>query len=632
MFKFGKIFSDNILLYRKKRVSRGVKLTGWGARMTLFYLFLILGTFFLIVRLFHLTIVKGPENRNLSQNNRIRSVIIHAPRGIFYDRLDTPLVKNINAIKLENSCPKDAACGKSLLSETEFEKKSLTFKNVFFEKDFIREYLYPEATSHLLGYLSEITSDEINNPYFIYQDYVLGDRIGRMGLEEEYDKNLRGKNGKELLEIDATGNISRSLGRIEPVTGAEIRLSIDIGLQQVAYTEMIGKKGAVVVAKPATGEILALVSAPAFNPNTLHSGLTTLEYSQLLDNTDRILFNRAVSGVYPPGSTFKIISAIAGLETKTITKDTLIEDTGNIQIGQFGFGNWYFRQYGKTEGMVDIVKAIARSNDIFFYKLGEMVTIEKLADWGRKFGVGDKTGIELTNEAEGIMPDRVWRKKVKGENWYLGDTYHVVIGQGELQTTPLQVNMWTNAVANGGKLCKPTLISQKTILSESLGSGIKTQSLDIDRNKKSRNCTDLEISKETISVVTDGMFHSCDRGDNASYQGTGWPLFDFSVTQEKFQGDTGFLSQKKIAVACKTGTAEFGDPDNKTHAWFTAFAPLPAEILPKKSGLAEEVVETRDQVNGEPEISITVLIEGGGEGSSIAGPIAKKILEEWFKR
>ena len=352
------------------------------------------------------------------------------------------------------------------------------------------------------------------------------------------------------------------------------------------------------MSKPTTGEVLALYSSPSFNPNGFTLGQTNEQYQALTTNPDEPMFFRAIGGAYPPGSTFKLVTAVSALEEGAVRPDTLIEDTGVINIGPFSYPNWFFLQYGKTDGLVDMVKAIQRSNDIYFYKAGEAVGIERLNRWARKLGVGRPLGIEIAGEAAGLMPDPAWKKErftsradleARNHLWFLGDTYHVAIGQGYLLTTPLQVNTWTNSIANGGKLCRPTI------------------------KKGVRDCHDLGIGEETIGVITEGMKKACETG------GTGLPLFNFKV------------GAAHVPVACKTGTAEFGDPDNKTHAWFTVFAPIPVlgSGLEKREG---QTPSDTERISGEPEISITVLVEGAGEGSDVAAPIAKKILEEWFRR
>lgn len=594
-----KIFADHVSVGKRRLNINQPNLRGWGARNTLLNLLLVVFFFLLSVRLFHLTVVDGPANRELSEDNRIKTITIHAPRGIFYDRRGETLVKNIPAFRLTGPCEPHAACPTRFILESEWEKSGLSKKSVYLEKDFFREYVLPNETAHVLGYLSEISEAELANPLYTYQDYLVGDRLGRTGLEAVFENKMRGTNGKELIEINAAHDRIRTLGKIDPLPGIDIHLSLDADLQKIAFESLGENPGAVVVTQPKSGEILALISTPSFNTNKLHAGLTASEYENLLKSVDRPMFNRALSGVYPPGSIFKIVSAIAGLESKSVSKSTLIEDIGILRVGEFSFSNWYFTQYGGTEGSVDIVKAIARSNDIYFYKLGEATGIAEIAAWGKRFGIGAKTSIELFGEAEGVMPDEEYQKKVRGTPWYLGDSYHIAIGQGDLQTTPLQVNRWTNAIASGGVLCPFTLLKS-------------------DENKKAQ-CVDLGIKKENLDLVIEGMRRACYRGEESEYQGTGWPLFDFTVYKEELTGESGKSEVRKVPVACKTGTAEFGDPNDKTHAWFTAFAPLPNQT-------GEFVI------SGEPEIVVTVLLEKGGEGSTNAGPIAKKILEEWFKR
>jgi penicillin-binding protein 2 len=257
------------------------------------------------------------------------------------------------------------------------------------------------------------------------------------------------------------------------------------------------------------------------------------------------------------------------LENKVIDKDFKIEDTGILRIGDFSFSNWYFTQYGRTDADVNVIKAIQRSNDIFFYKLAEMVGVDKLSSFAEKFGLGKKSGIDLAGELSGTVPTKEWKKDTIGENWYLGDTYHYGIGQGFLLTTPLQVNVWTQAIVNGGTIYQPHLL----------------------KNSKFKIQNSKFLSDETVSLIKEGMVEACSAG------GVAWPLFDFKT------------KNGKVSIACKTGTAQHGGEEAMPHAWITLFAP------------AEN-----------PEIIVTVLSEESGEGSNIAAPIAKKILEEWFGR
>ncbi len=632
--KLGKAFSDSLIIEQKKekRILKEASDSWWlGAGRALMLATTVTLAFFVLAwRLFALTVIEGPRLRVLADSNRTRELIRHAPRGILFDRTGKPLVANIPQYRLIRPCEGSGNVCIQRLTQEEGEvlqKKGLP-AGEFIEKDFQRSYLYGPVLAHAVGYTGEITESELGDEYFSIRNYVAGDRIGRMGAEVYFDERLRGRDGREFVEIDANGTILRVLGQDGDTPGEDITLSFDARLAEVASEAFgDGRKGAVVVSKPTTGEILALYSSPSFSPNAFSFGLGESDYRRLTEDPDTPLFHRAIGGVYPPGSTFKIVTAIAGLEEGIVRETTMVEDVGVLRIGPFTFPNWYFVQYGKTEGSVDLVKALQRSNDIFFYKAGEWLGITKLTAWAKRLGVGSPLGIELAGEAGGLMPDPAWKAKhfnapadreARNDLWYLGDTYHVAIGQGYLLTTPLQVNAWTNVIANGGKLCRPTIEKASSVKRQASG------------------CKDVGIKKETVDLITEGMKAACESG------GTGWPLFNFSVRasmrqsiNEEYKESSssadavtqGRNDAIRIPVACKTGTAEFGDPKNRTHAWFTAFAPLPAEALAKEGG-----TESTETITGEPEISVTVLVEEGGEGSDVAAPIAKKILEEWFSR
>ena len=350
----------------------------------------------------------------------------------------------------------------------------------------------------------------------------------------------------------------RELGHQEPEAGTDIKLTIDAGLQQVGFAAMDGKKGAVVVSNPKTGEILAMASSPAFDPGHVQA------------NSE--FFNRAIGGIYPPGSTFKMVTTVAALESGKAGRSFTYNDTGSINVGRFAYTNWFFTQYGRTEGEVGWEKALARSVDTFFYKVGELTGPETLAMWAEKFGMGTKTGIDLPGEVAGLIPTPDWKWKTKNEQWFLGNTYHMAIGQGDVLVTPLQVNLMTNVIAANGKKCAPYL------------------------NEQMSKCVNVQISPEVLDIVRRGMIGACSEG------GTAFPFFDWN--QQMPNGKSQYPK-----VACKTGTAEYVQNSGRigSHAWFTVFAP------------AED-----------PTISVTVLVEGGGEGSRAAAPIARKILAKYF--
>jgi penicillin-binding protein 2 len=488
---------------------------------------------------------------------------------------------------------------KSVIISREDALKKMAKGSDAVEIDSLRQYPYKEALAHILGYIGQVSDEDLRKKSA--SGYQPTDWVGKEGIEKMYEEQLRGVNGKELVEVDAMGGEVRKLGKTDPLSGRDITLTIDAKLQEAVYKAMSGvTRGAVVVSTP-TGEILAMVSKPSFDPNLFTMGSTyrpTDGYQSLdalfTDSVGQPLLNRVISGTYPPGSTFKLVTAAAGLENNLIDAEYTVADTGVIRVGAFSFANWFFTQYGRTDGDVNVVKAISRSNDIFFYKLAELVKVDRLAAMAKEFGVGRRSGIDLEGEATGVLPTQNWKKEVIGESWYLGDTYHYGIGQGYLLTTPLQVNNWTEAIANGGSLYAPRLLK--------------------DLKSEIRNTHFL--NEKNISLIRQGMIASCSSG------GVAWPLFDFKVKNQKLKIDgkdimeapqattsADFKDYRKVVVACKTGTAQHGGEETKPHAWITLFAPAYT-----------------------PQIVVTVLSEESGEGSSVAGPIAKKILEAWFSK
>ncbi len=555
----------------------------------LFFLVLLFSLIFF--RLFYIQIIRGDYYRGLANTNRTRTTIIPAPRGIIYDIKGRTLVNNSPSFEI---IEKDSKGKDKIKRIDKDEALKLIAQGKKVENDVERNYLFRESFAQTLGYVGQISDKEVLLPEF--SDYSITDYVGKMGLEKEYEGMLHGKNGKELFEVNSKGEKVRSLGREEPQQGESLNTTLNLDLELAANNAFANhKKGAVVVSDPRDGSILALYSKPNFDPNIFtHSDAYTPSgaYSSpegvLLDSDNHPFLNRAISGTYPPGSTFKLITAIAGLETGAIKADTQIQDTGVLKVGASSFGNWYWLQYGKTEGSLNVVGAIKRSNDIFFYKTAEEAGVEGVSLWAKNFGLGETYGIDMPGEAHGTVPDEKWKKEYIRENWYLGDTYNYGIGQGYLLTTPLQVNMWTSVFANDGTLYKPHLVKGQTkILKKNL------------------------VKKEYADLIREGMFESCATG------GVAWPLFDFKVNNDNLKIDnqnytedaSGGAKMVRVKVGCKTGTAQIGGEKDNPHAWITAFAPF-----------------------YNPEVVVTVLVENGGEGSSIAGPIARDILKEYFEK
>lgn len=594
MDKIGPIFGESISTGKIKRRNYEDKEKPRGLRFYLVPVVIISVVFFIILRLFFLQIVQGSYFRMLSDGNRIKTIYIHAPRGIIFDRNGKPLVYNVPGFR-------ETVDGKTKLVSQEEAIELIAKGNKSLEIDSLRQYPDKEASAHLLGYLGQISEDELKRAEFA--GYQAGEVIGKIGIERQYENFLKGVDGKQLAEVDSQGKIIRKLGETDATAGRNITLTVDSDLQKKAYETLKKvKRGAVVVSTP-KGEILAMVSVPSFDPNlfTLGSSYKTATDSAyptieslFTDPEAQPFLNRPITGLYPPGSTFKIITAAAGLEDKVIDKNYIVKDTGIVRIGEFSFANWYYTNNGGMDGDVNVVKGLKRSNDIFFYKLAEKIGIEKLSGMAKKFGIDKGLGIDLDGEARGVVPTDAWKRKNIGEQWYLGDTYHMGIGQGYLLATPLEVNSWAQTIAANGTLYKPHILKD-------LGHEVIKGNL---------------LNDSTIKLVRQGMIEAC------APTGTAYPLFNFKVKNKDLVIDGrnilevkessvsgNFKEYREIPVACKTGTAQHGGEETLPHAWITLFAPA-----------------------YDPEIVITVLAEESGEGSQIAGPIAKEILTEWFSK
>lgn len=486
----------------------------------------VLSVAFFLSRAFFLMVVMGEHYSSLASGNLIDRETIAARRGVIMDRNEKLIAGNIDR-----------------------------------DGKIVRNYPDGEVTASVVGYI--------------------GDTGGVTGLEREYQDKLSGKPGERVVEKTAAGKEIREVERTEPVSGDTLKLNLDLGLQTSVYRALkeklaeVGMSGSAVVSK-VNGEVLALVSLPSYDPNLFvtngkrgsEGGIYATALDVIKDEDKKPLFNRAIAGNFAPGSVYKVVTALTGLQEKTITADDLIADSGELVVGNYKFGNWYFEEYGRTEGQINVKKALARSNDIFFYKLGEMIGVDKMVSWSKKIGLGSPTNIDLWGEASGLMPSPLWSEKVKGERWFLGNTYHLSIGQGDLLATPLQINRMT-AAAVSGKRCEPRLF----------GKG---------------NCEDIGLSETSRNIVLDGMQMACTQG------GTAYPFFDL-----------------KGRVICKTGTAQHGSEKDQPHAWLTAVIPDDESARTGKWNYTK----------ADSWIVITVMIEDGGEGSAVAAPVARKIAD-----
>ncbi len=477
---------------------------------------LLLGVLVLVGRLIELQIIKGGYYHALAEDNRVRRITINAPRGKILARDGEVLVDNEESKKQIVFDQKEGIVKKD--PEGREAEEIIT--------QWQRVYPLGTAFAHIGGYLGEANEDEVFRVDGQCQNkgiVGLGNMVGRSGLEAKYDCSLRGQDGEELVEVDTFGNKVRTIGRKQPIPGDDLKTTIDYRLQKIIANRLSGREGSIVVSN-VDGEILGLYSSPSFDPNDFIQKKAD-KIVAYFNDPGLPMFNRALGGSYHPGSIFKMVTATAALEEGAIDVGFEYTDTGTIVVNDYSYTNWYFTQYGSTEGTINLPRAIARSTDTFFYKVGELAGPENITAWAKSFGYGKKTGIDLPGEIAGLVPSPEWKKAIKGERWFLGNTYHMAIGQGDLEVTALQANVMTVALAGGGRLCRPHLVGQAS-------------------------CEELGISAQTLSAIREGMQAACSSG------GTAYPFFDFAPQ-----------------AACKTGTAETLDED-KTHAWFTVYAPV----------------------------------------------------------
>ncbi|MFC1630220.1 penicillin-binding protein 2 [Patescibacteria group bacterium] len=451
------------------------------------------------------------------------------------------------------------------------------------EENTVRNYLFPKTFSHLLGYTGKINKEELE----LLEGYSITDYVGKTNIEKSYEEFLRGSPGRIEINKDVFGNIlsERKTSDLEP--GNSLVLYLDSGLQKKIENELqasikrVGaKSGAAVAMDPNTGGILAMVSLPNFDSNTFSQGISTEDFEEIIKNPAKPLFNRAILGEYATGSTIKPLIASAALEEQIIDPEKLIFSSGKIEVEHeydpeiiYTFLDW------KPHGWVNMKEAIAVSCNVYFYTVGggfedvKGLGVNKIQNYLSLFGWGEKTGIDLPQENVGLLPDPEWKKEMTGENWYVGNTYHLSIGQGYLRATPLQVATAFSAIANKGKLLKPSIV-QKIVDSE----GNTVQSYDPEVIRENF------ITQGNLEVVREGMKEAVTYGS--------------SVT----------LNSLPVQVASKTGTAETGKEDF-FHNWVTVFAPY-----------------------DNPEIVLTIVVENVREAQVAALPIAKQVLQWYFSK
>ena len=563
----------------------------------------------LIARLVWLQLFQGDYYNSLAEGNRLRAIPLAAMRGVMYDRNGQILVgsrpsfmvtyvptqgkmtdEEANKLSRLLNMPADKILEKAgkvknsyvptVLAQdltpdvvTKVEERRNELPGISVDVQPIRYYPYDMMAAQIFGYVGQIDEDDMER--LKGEDGVSNvTQIGRAGLESYYDDVLRGKDGSRQVEVDASGSPVMEVERKNPVQGHNIHLTLDLNLQTALEKAMdtqiaqgIGVSGiAAVAVDPNTGAVLAMASRPAYNPNWFTRGITESEWKQINGNPNHPMENRVIAGEYPPGSTFKLITGAAALELKKITPDEMIFDSGRHWLVDMRNAG------GEALGWINFTEALAKSDNVYFYELGRRVGIDKLAEYAKMFGMGQKTGIAMRGEAAGLVASEEYKEKNYHQDWYLGDTFNSAIGQGFQLVTPLQAAMIVSEVANGGIQYKPFIVSRIDNLD---GTPYKIFAPE--------QTGTLEVSKTTLDLIREGMRNVAEESGTAGSLFAGFP----------------------VQVAGKTGTAE--NFSGRDHGWFVAFAPY-----------------------DHPRIVIAVLTEQGGFGASSSGPIVRAMLEEFF--
>ena len=573
----------------------------------------------LVTRLLYLQMIEGGEYRRLSEINSIRLQDIDAPRGLISDRHGKLLVDNRPSfdlkIILKDAKPLDKTLQKlgKIIGETpealgariQSSKRLGAYTPIMLKEDIGRDllaavevhmydlpgvvvhvsprrhYLFNDFATHMLGYVGEINADELRSP--AYAECKGGDFIGKFGVERAYESLLRGKRGGRQVEVNATGQVVRVLKTVDAQAGHNIMLTLDYDLQVETEKLLQGKVGAAVAVDPNNGDILAMVSSPTFDPNWFVTGMSHEQWQSLINNPFRPLENKAIQSEYPPASTYKIVTALAGLEEGAIDANTTIFCPGFYRYGNRIYRCWKHSGHGE----VDVVKALEQSCDVFFYQVGEAVGVDRLAWYAKSLGLGESTGIDLPQESRGLIPTKTWKRKRFGQSWQGGETLSVAIGQGFDLVTPLQMALLTATVANGGTRYRPELIHD---ISPAVEGDVPGQGPRIVGH--------LKVSDSTLSIVRKGLWSVVNER-----HGTAWRS---RIEGVEFSGKTG--TAQVVGRPAEGGADQDQIKEmHKDHAWFVAYAP---------------------SVN--PQIAIAVIVEHGEHGSSAAAPIASKMIQSYL--
>ena len=585
-------------------------------RIIIFGLIIVVGLSGLLLRYGYLQVYAHEQYLTNADNNRIKLISAPPSRGYIYDRNGIILADNqpvftamlspdevtnpertltllapifeltasditdiLARISRSKNDPVTIKIDVTEKQLAQFSERKPFFHGVNIQSKLTRSYPYDDLFAHVIGYVGRINDKETKT---IDKDRYAGtDLIGKIGIEDFYEDILLGQPGYQSVETDAHGNILRQLESKAPTAGNDITLSLDYGLQTIAQQQLDGRRGAIVAIDPKNGDVLAFVSNPSYDPNPFISGISFKDYGELRDDLDQPMYNRALQGMYPPGSTIKPFEGLGGLHYGLRNWDTTIYDPGYFSLpgDSHRFRDW--KRGG--HGTVNLNKSIAMSVDTYYYKLAYEMGIQRLHDWMVRFGFGEQTGIDLPNEKSGIMPSPQWKKDTYNKSWLPGETISVSIGQGYFLSTPLQIANATAMTANQGYHITPHL------LKSSVGSA------DVDIITKPDG--KIEYNGEPSDWL---RMHSA--MENVVKGGTGRGIY---TDRYRIAGKTGTAQVKSIAQGKSYNKAAL-DKRHWDHAWFNGFAPV-----------------------NDPQIALAVLVENGGGGSAVAAPIGRALFDYW---
>lgn len=590
------------------------------SRVVAIFVFIIILTLGLIVRLVYLQVAGHEHYSTMAKSNRIKVLPLPPTRGIIYDRKGRVLADNLPTYSLELipeqikdldetlqrlqillniSDEKIAQFLKQKKREKRFESIPLLLRltdedvakfavvrhfypGVDVHARLVRHYPYDELTSHVVGYVGRINEKELKT--LPVAEYRGTHHIGKIGIEKMYESYLHGKTGLSEIETNAQGRAVKNVASEDPVPGANLYLTLDVDLQKTAYEALEGYNGAVVAIEVKTGDVLVFTSRPGFDPNPFVYGISTRAYKALQQSDDQPLFNRALRGQYPPGSTVKPFLGLAGLEYNVINFHQKLYCPGFYQLPKVAHKYRDWKRWG--HGMVDLNDAVTQSCDVFFYDLARTLGIDRMHEFLQKFGFGEKTGVDLVGEKAGLLPSRAWKKKVRKQPWYPGETLITGIGQGFMQVTPVQLARATATLANHGKVVTPYLVD-RIIKTNYTIAGPTQVNEQIPLNKK--NIDDIISAMVNVVHGARGTARRLKKGVNYKVAGKTGTAQVFSIKQEEK------YNEEEI------------DFKLRDHALFMTFAPA-----------------------NDPQIAVAVIIEHGGHGGSVAAPVAGKIMKQFL--